>query len=352
MTTELRRGGAERQWATLLPRLAGAGLEPRLLTLRGRGDFFEEIAAAGVPADCASLRGRFDLPGLRRALRLAGSPPAIVVSQGVDALVVGRLIARRAHAAHIVVEHGGPGLPRRLHRRLLTRLLARRVDSVVAVSSSQLPDLRALGYPPSRTRVIPNGVEPGQPARDRSANRSEFGVGADEFLAVLIGGLREPKRPVAFVEAVVAAGVRGLVVGAGPLQGAVEAAVATTGGAVEAVGERSDVADILSAADAACVISGIEALPLAALEAMSAGLPVVASDVGGVREAVVHDETGLVVPRGDSAALVVALSTLAGDRPLAHRLGEAGQARYRALFSAERMVDGYIDLFRRVVPGP
>jgi glycosyltransferase involved in cell wall biosynthesis len=334
----------------LLPRLAeAAAVQPRLLTLQGRGDFFEEIAAAGVPAACANLRARTDIAGLRHALRLAQPNPAIVVSQGVDALIVGALIARRARAVHVVVEHGGPGLPRRLHRRLLTRVAARSVDSVVAVSRSQLPDLRALGYPAARTQVIANGVEPVRPARGRNDVRAEFGVSGDEFLAVFVGGLRPPKRPAAFVDAVAAAGLRGLVVGAGPLQGEVDAAIARTGNAVEAVGERTDVADILCAADAACLVSDLEALPMMALEAMSARLPVVASDVGGVREAVVDGETGLLVPQGDLEALVGALHSLAGTPALARRLGEAGQARYEALFSAERMADAYLELLEQLV---
>ena len=110
---------------------------------------------------------------------------------------------------------------------MLTRLVARRVDSLVAVSRSQLPGLEALGYPAARTVVISNGVESPTTSRDRGAVRAEFGVAVDEFLAVFVGGLRSPKQPVAFVEAVALAGVRGLVVGDGPLREAVAVAVAS-----------------------------------------------------------------------------------------------------------------------------
>ena len=351
MTTALERGGAERQWATLLPGLRARGAAPRLLTLQGRGDFFDEIEAAGVPASCASLRSRFDLVRLRRARRFADPAPDVVVSQGIDAMVVGRLVARRAGAAHVVVEHGGPGLARRRHRRLLTRLFARSCDAVAAVSRAQVSGLVALGYPASRIVVISNGVAAAQPARDRSVVRAELGVRPTDFLAVFVGGLRPPKQPVAFVAACVAAGVRGLVVGAGPLRYDVDAAVARSNGAVQAIGERRDVADFLLAADAACLVSDIEALPMVALEAMSAGLPVVASDVGGVPEAVVDGQTGLLVPRGDPDGLAHALATLAADGALARRLGEAGRARYEGLFSAERMADQYLDLLQRVAAG-
>jgi glycosyltransferase involved in cell wall biosynthesis len=294
------------------------------------------------------MRGRADIAGLRRALRFAGPKADVVVTQGVDAIVVGGLIARRAGAAHVVVEHGGHGLPRRLHRRLLTHAVARTVDSLVAVSASQLADLRALGYPPSRTSVISNGVERALASRGRGEVREELGVSADEFLAVFVGGLRPPKRPVDFIDAAVTAGIRGVVVGGGPLRAEVDAATALSGGDVVALGERADVADILGAADAVCLVSDVEALPLAALEGMSAGLPVVASDVGGVREAVVDRETGVLVPRGDVGALAGALRSLAGDRELAHRLGEAGRLRYEALFSADRMADEYLALLQRL----
>jgi glycosyltransferase involved in cell wall biosynthesis len=348
ITSALNRGGAERQWRTLLPALADAGRTVSLLTLQGRGAFFEEIDASGIAAQCAELRSRWDLLRIVRAVRTA--PRAdVVVAQGVDALVVASLVSARAGAPLVAVEHGGRDLGRRVHRRLLTTIASRRVERLVAVSASQVDGLRGLGYRVRNVMVIPNGVEPATAKRSRALVRAELGFDEDAFLVAFVGGLRPPKQPEAFVRALATPElaqlhVGGVVVGDGPLRPAVEEAGRTADGRVRVLGEREDVADILGASDAACLVSGTEALPMAVLEAMSAGLPVVATDVGGVADAVVDMETGLLVAPSDAASLTAALARLARDPSEAAKLGAAGRQRWERLFSARTMVAAYADL--------
>jgi len=117
-------------------------------------------------------------------------------------------------------------------------------------------------------------------------------------------------------------------------------AAAALDGAVEMVGFRRDVAACLAAADIVALPSLQEGLGVAALEAMAAGRPVVASRVGGLAEAVVHEETGLLVPPGDPTALAAALARLARDPDLRARLGAAGHARVLARYTATRMAEG------------
>ena len=107
---------------------------------------------------------------------------------------------------------------------------------------------------------------------------------------------------------------------------------------------------MLGAADALAVPSTRpEPLGLVALEGAAAGLPVVASDHGGVREAVRHGETGLLVPPGDTAALAGALRLLADDPHLAGRLGAAGAELVRTDFGRERMLDKVQDVYDRLL---
>src|SRR5207249_10306649 len=108
----------------------------------------------------------------------------IVLPASVDAHVLGHLVAARANARHVTVEHGGAGLPRAFHRRLLVRLIAPRVERVVAVSSTQLDALRDLGYRSDRTTVIPNGIPLPSPLRRRKAVRAELGVDGEDVLAL------------------------------------------------------------------------------------------------------------------------------------------------------------------------
>jgi glycosyltransferase involved in cell wall biosynthesis len=111
-------------------------------------------------------------------------------------------------------------------------------------------------------------------------------------------------------------------------------------GRVVRLGFREDLSDVLGAADALVVPSTLpEPLGLVALEGAAAGLPVVASDAGGLPEVVEDGRTGLLVPPGDPAALAAALARLAADPPAAAAMGTAGAAAVAARFTTERMVD-------------
>ena len=110
------------------------------------------------------------------------------------------------------------------------------------------------------------------------------------------------------------------------------------------LGYRDDVPALLAAADIFALPSQFEGLPMSIIEAMLTGLPVVAADVRGPREQVLHRETGLLVPPGDTAALARALHLLAADAGLRARLGGAGRARALALYDEARVVARTLDL--------
>lgn len=103
-------------------------------------------------------------------------------------------------------------------------------------------------------------------------------------------------------------------------------------------GERSDVAEHLAKAQLFLLISNYEGFPLSILEAMRAGLPVIASDVGGVNESVINGETGFLIPRNDVAILQDRLSQLMCDFSLCRSMGNAGRKRFEEMFTCEKMV--------------
>jgi glycosyltransferase involved in cell wall biosynthesis len=109
------------------------------------------------------------------------------------------------------------------------------------------------------------------------------------------------------------------------------------------------VAPLLACFDVYALPSLWESLPISLLEAMAAGLPVVAADTGGVREAVANGETGLLHPPGNVAALVSALERLAADAELRARMGAAGRARQATAFSLEAMLAGIDRAYERAV---
>lgn len=358
---DLRTGGAERQWGVLIRGLHERGCDLGVLCLSGEGPIFAELAAAGVPVDSAGMRGRTDQAGIRRALRagLDASPQA-VISRGVNAQALAPAIARRTRAAQIVTEHTpltaeGRLLPMRFHQRLITRVLAPWVDRVVAVTAAQVEPLTGLGYPRGRVEVIHNGVVAGEPAAPggREAVRRELGLGADDVAVLVVAALRPEKRIDLFIAALAAArrvnpSLRGFVAGEGRERGRLERLAGETDGGVRLLGSRADVPGLMLAADAVCLPSDAEALPMSVLEAMALARPVVATRVGGMAEAVAHRDTGLLVAPGDAAALSRALLELAGDRERARLLGERGRERQRELFDAAAMVERYEGLFERV----
>ena len=350
--SELIVGGAERQWSLLIPRLRPR-FELGVLTLVGEGPFFDQLRQQDVPVVCAQMRRRTDVRGWVRALHSSRFTPDLVVTQSINADVVGNVIASRGGVAHLVNAHSGPGAPTRRYRDLLARLVARRADGVIAVTSAQIPRLLGLGYRRETIRIVANGVPNPTPAKQPHAVREALGIAPDDFMVLLVATLRPEKNPDLFVTAVRQANAadprfRGVVAGGGSELGRVRE-ITGEDGVIQALGQRQDADDLLAAADVVSLSSDAEGVPMALLEAMALGKPVVATDVGGVSEAVDHGVTGLVVPAGDPDAFADALIRLAGDRERARQMGKRAQARYRERFGVERMVDEYARVFEEVL---
>jgi glycosyltransferase involved in cell wall biosynthesis len=351
---DMRTGGAERHWATLIPELHERGTAVKLLALADAGPFFDDVVARGVPTECLHLQRHTNPRALRLALSVgAAFEPDAVVTRGVSGQFVGEAIARRSKAVHVMNEHTpltpeGRLVPPRPHQRALTRFVAHRVDAVVAVTERQLPPLEALGYPRGRLEVVPNGVF----ERDVQGVEPSAELGSDGFAVLCVAGLRPEKRVDLFIEAVAAArsenaAIRGYVAGEGPERERLERLAEGRG--VTLLGVRRDVLELMRAANALCLPSEAEALPMSILEAMALERPVVATDVGGTAEQVLDGESGYLVPAGDPEPIRHALLALAADPGRAREMGAAGRRRQRELFSGEAMVDGYLRAFGEAV---
>jgi glycosyltransferase involved in cell wall biosynthesis len=320
----------------------------RVLALRRGGPLLDELRQEGIPAEIAGIRSRFDLAGFARAFALAQPAPDVVVSQSLNAQVLGQLVARRGRAVHLTIEHAGPGLGVTPLQRRVSRVLARRYDGVVAVSASQLPELGELGYAEEQIRVIPYGVPEPVPVRDRAAVCAELGVAESDFVAILVAGLRPEKRVDLFIDAIAAARardarIRGVVAGGGDLLEEIRSRAALRGG-VSILAERSDVADLVAAADVVCLTSRTEALPLAILEAMALGKPVVAVAVGGIPSVVAHGRTGVLVEDDGPDAFAAELCELARAPDRVGALGHAARQLYEASYTVEHAADAYASL--------
>jgi len=228
----------------------------------------------------------------------------------------------------------------------LQRHAYRCATKVVANSGAARAMLEREGLDAARIAVIPNGVEAAAftaPAHARSG---------PVRTVITVANLRPEKSH----ETLIAAAhrlagefpeVRFQVVGDGPRRAELEALVRAKGleGTVVFLGHREDVSRLLGEADVCVLPSRSEAFPNGAIEAMAAGLPVIASAVGGLLDLVEPGGTGLLVPPDDPDALAGALRRLFTDRALAARFGEAARTQVRQRYSFERMVASFAELY-------
>ncbi len=227
----------------------------------------------------------------------------------------------------------------------LQRLAYRAATKVVANSPAARQVLEAEGVAPASIAVIPNGVDPAW--FDLPDHRGPIRT------VVTVANLRPEKSHETLLDAAAALAprhpdLRFLIVGDGPRRPALEsrAAARGLGGVVQFLGHRDDVPDLLAAADLFVLPSRSEAFPNGAIEAMAAGLPVVACAVGGLIDLIEDGRTGVLVPAGDAAALASAIGALVADPSRAAALGGAARVAVRQRYSFDRMVGSFEDLYR------
>jgi len=335
-------GGGEVQVLALVSVLAARG-HASTVAAHPEGPLARAAAAAGARIIPLGIANHFDV---RAALVLRRLAPGFDVVHFHTARAHALAPLSRGRGARLVVTRrmdyvpaGGP---------YVRFLYNRAVDAVIAISEGVRTALIRVGVRAERIRVVPSGIDAralAAPPAARAAVRREWGLGDDEVAVVALGALEVRKGHAVLLAA--AAGLasaaprlRYVFCGEGRQAKALAGAAAALDGAVEMVGFRRDVAACLAAADIVALPSLQEGLGVAALEAMAASRPVVASRVGGLAEAVVHEETGLLVPPGDPTALAAALARLARDPDLRARLGAAGHARVLARYTATRMAEG------------
>lgn len=357
LTSSTFFGGPERQMLGLAEHLS-ADHETHLWSFAEGGrcaEFIRAVREAGVPA----VELTHDTPHLRSAVRelrqrLTRCGASVLLTHGYKANLVGRWAARALRIPVVAVSRGwtGESLKVRCYEAVDQAHL-RFMDRVVCVSEGQARKVRRCGVPESRVQVIRNAArveafqhrEPAYAQPWHTWTRGGFGILAagrlspEKGFMVLLAAARR------VVPAVPNA--RFIIFGEGPERPAMEAFIRThqLEANVQLVGFHRDLDGYIPWADLFVLASHTEGLPNVVMEASSAGVPVVATAVGGTPEAVRDGHTGYLVRDGDDGALAERIIALAHDPARRRTMGRHGQAFMQAHFSFAAQARAYEALF-------
>jgi glycosyltransferase involved in cell wall biosynthesis len=363
-------GGAESHLAQVLPRLAREGFDVAVHTLTGRGALAPVLEAAGVRviapkgSEKGSKSGGFAgraLRALRAGSSLAGFMrrwrPDIVHFFLPEAYLVGAPIALAASRAKRVMSRRSLNDYQAKHPMLarLERALHGRMQALLANSAAVAAQLIGESAPKERVHLIRNGIDLARfrTPRPRANVRAELGTADGAVVLACVANLIPYKGHADLIDALAQMPrdlswelwCAGRDDGIGP---ALATRAAGLGGRVKFLGARTDVPDLLAAADIGVLASHEEGFPNAVLEAMAASLPVVATRAGGIPEAVDDGKTGLLAAVRAPAELGQALARLIADPALRRSMGEAGRARVEAELALEACVAAYARLYRSI----
>ena len=355
-------GGTERLVVDLVRRFRMES-EVTVCCLDHAGVWGEELSREGVPVTTIGRKPGIDVAAVWRLGKLFRRHCHVLVHcHQYPAFFYGVLGAFFAPGASVLfTEHGRayPDIVSR-RRRLVNRLLVRRTARLTSVSHAVKEALVALdGMPADRIRVIHNGIDPERYIIREdvaTAQRMALGVGRGELVVGTLGRLDPVKdhltllRAFAQVRAAVPE-ARLLIAGDGETRSSLEEAVQSLhlGKAVSLLGFRTDVSQLLAAFDVFVLPSRNESMPVTVLEAMAAGLPVVATAVGDIPKIVVNEVTARLCQPADPDSLADVLIQLLRDSALRRRMGLAGQERLKQYFTTDRMVDDYRAIYRELV---
>jgi glycosyltransferase involved in cell wall biosynthesis len=354
----LDRSGAEKQMCLLARGLPAEQFDVHVCALTRGGPLLDDLHRAGVPTHLIGKRWRIDpraFADLRR--HVARLRPDLVHTWLFAANAYGRAAAVACGVRHLVAGERCVDPWKGFVELSIDRCLARRTDRIVANSPAVRDFYVGHRLPADKIVVIPNGVGPAAPSPiGRGELLAELGLPADCRLVGLIGRLWLQKRVKdaiwsADLLKVIRDDVHLLIIGDGPHRQRLEKFrdQCEIRDKVHFLGHRGDVSRILPHLDVLWSTSGYEGQSNSIMEAMAAGIPVVATDIPGTRDLVVPGETGFLVPTGDRAMFTRYTNKLLDDGDLARRLGEAGRQRMQGEFSIEKMVERYAALYREVL---
>ncbi|MCC6486344.1 MAG: glycosyltransferase [Candidatus Hydrogenedentes bacterium] len=345
--------GGEQQASYLIRGLIARGHACVIAGRRGSPFLIRDHGGEVTARVDAPFRGEADLWSawiLARALRRFDID--LVHSHTSHALTYAILACALARRGKVVASRRVDFSPR---KNAFSHWKYTRADGIVAISHRIAEVMRGFGVPESKLMVVHSGIDPARMDVE-PLPREELGVPSDAPLignvAALVGH-KDQATLIAAMPAVLSVQpqARLLIAGEGPLRGALERQIAElgVGHAVRLLGYRDDIPRLIKTLDVFVLSSSEEGLGTSVLDAMAAGIPVVATRAGGIPEMVRDNETGLLAPIGDPSAFARAVTAMLGDSALRARLARRAGKLVAEHFTYQRMVEGNEEVYRRVL---
>lgn len=359
----LDRSGAEKQFTLLATGLPRDQFEVHAVALTRGGPYAEILKEHGISLTILKKRWKFDPFCLRRLSALIRQrQPDVIHTWLFAANSYVRLVSGGRGQPPVVVSERCVDSWKSGWQLKLDRWQIPRTARLVGNSNSVANFYREQKFPDERIRVVPNGIE--LPARTAKISESErdrlraeqFGLPPKAKIVGYIGRLASQKRIMDLLWSMVLLkdvdpNFCLVLVGEGPEREALErfARQLSVESHVKFLGHRQDTSSLLPLFDVFCLASDFEGMSNSVMEAMAAGLPIVASDIAPNRELVFDGVTGFLFPVGDRAACARAILFLFEQPARAERMGTAGRQRMATEFSVQQMVEGYAQIYREVV---
>ena len=362
LITGLNTGGAEMQLYRVITHLDKKKFQPLVISMTDRGVVGQMLIDAGIPV--YTLEMKRGIPDPRAVwklyLLLRKERPTILNTHMYHANILGRIVGRMAGIPVLVstihsINFGGRA------REIVSRYTEWMSDISTIISAVAAKRMIKDSIVPNyKLKVLPNGIDlqaftPSSEARVRL--RLEWGLAENTFLWIAVGRIERPKNYSNLLHAFsnvlkVSSSTRLFIVGDGPLRRSCEdlSRDLKLEKNVQFLGIRRDIPDLLNAADAYVMSSSWEGMPLVIMEAAATTLPVVSTDVGGVCELVVDDETGFLVNKDDAEALsegMIRLMTLSQEERKA--MGLAGRKHMEDHYSINVIVRQWEELYSQLL---
>lgn len=356
-------GGAENLLLSIVRKLDSNRFESVVCCIGERGVIGDQIAAMGIPVVELHLMNKSGrdgrvVPALVDLIRREHIN--LVHSQLYHANFYGRLAAKKAGIPAVISIHN-TYVKHKLHRQIINWYLGRHTSAIIVGSEDIKRDVVRYDHvSSSQIEVFPNSVDVSRSVStlSRIEARTRLGLAENDLVLGTIGRLEEQKGHRYLIEAMDLLRQRGiaahlLLVGDGRERPAHENLIASLGleRQVMMLGTRDDLGDLFRAMDVFVMPSLWEGLSLAMLSAMAAGLPVVATSVGGVSQVFCNDEYGYSVPAGDAPALAGKIAECLANLPAAMAKGEKGAQHILNNYSDEAMVRRVESVYERILCG-